>query len=60
MLTKKQAVETFKSTLNETDGRKFNIHERRQAWVLYADSLHRSGIITDSQVKRWTNPFPIK
>jgi hypothetical protein len=59
MLTKKQALRIFKETLLYT---KVNIHQLRQAWVYYTDSLHRDKRITDSQVKRWTNPFkhPIK
>lgn len=29
----------------------------RQAWVMYVDSLHRDGLITDRQAETWDNPF---
>jgi hypothetical protein len=58
-MTKATALRIFKETMaTSADGSKFNIHERRQTWARYVDSLHRDGYITDSQVKRWTNPFP--
>lgn len=31
--------------------------EAGQLWSMFIDCLHRDGVITDSQVKSWDNPY---
>jgi len=57
MITKKQAVRLFKEAIPLSENPTANIHEKRLAWSVFADSLHRDKLITDYQVNSWTNPF---
>lgn len=59
MLTKKQAVKSFKEAIPLSENKFPDIHAKRQAWVVFADLLQRDNLITESQATRWTNPFPI-
>ena len=52
-MTYRYALKQFR-TLFVFDGDKPAI---RQAWVIYIDSLHRAGLITDRQAETWDNPF---
>lgn len=60
-LTKKQALETFKSVLKENqESYNLIIKDRtalREAWNNYTDSLCKDGMITERQYETWTNPY---
>lgn len=61
-MTKAEALKEFRSYGISYLGANGRIDQRarRKSWCDYTDSLHKDKRITDSQVKRWTNPFPIK
>lgn len=58
-MTKKQALARFREYILPGVVSHFGPNDepaRRQAWVNFVDSLHRSGDITTHQATSWDNP----
>ena len=61
-ITKKQVVRIFREeympALREQErlNGKIDLGARRMAWSVLTDSMNKEGLITDSQIFRWTAP----
>ena len=59
-LTKKEAYGIFMDQFRENKPKykgKIDRVAMFESWNNFTDSLHRDNLITDNQVKTWTNPF---
>tara|TARA_Y100000592_G_scaffold11693_1_gene16474 strand:+ start:652 stop:837 length:186 start_codon:yes stop_codon:yes gene_type:complete len=55
-ITKMDAIRLFKDEFPLMANSKDHV-ARRCAWLDWVDHLNKSGLVTDSQANRWSNPF---